>query len=174
MGATWAFYLIFVFFVVSQSTIISRKYTAKLEMDNKKSNEELLGEYNSKSDIECAARCQRECTIFGFHSQMKKCRTHKKNFTSGVSNEDGWRYYSHGLIPIDCKDLHGEGYTDSGVYEIYPYGTTTSTVTVYCDMTTMGGGWTAIQKRMNGSLSFDRDWTAYKNGFGSPEQDVWV
>ncbi|XP_062593512.1 fibroleukin-like [Saccostrea cucullata] len=41
-------------------------------------------------------------------------------------------------------------------------------------MTTMGGGWTTIQRRINGSLSFDRDWSAYKNGFGSPEQDVWV
>ncbi|XP_061190536.1 fibroleukin-like [Saccostrea echinata] len=41
-------------------------------------------------------------------------------------------------------------------------------------MVTMGGGWTAIQKRVNGSLSFDRSWTDYKNGFGSPEQDVWV
>ncbi|XP_061190575.1 fibroleukin-like [Saccostrea echinata] len=38
----------------------------------------------------------------------------------------------------------------------------------------MDGGWTAIQKRVNGSLSFDRSWTEYKNGFGSPEQDVWV
>ncbi|XP_062619826.1 ficolin-2-like [Saccostrea cucullata] len=41
-------------------------------------------------------------------------------------------------------------------------------------MTTMGGGWTAIQKRINGSLDFDRTWTEYKNGFGAPEQDVWV
>ncbi|XP_061176985.1 fibroleukin-like [Saccostrea echinata] len=41
-------------------------------------------------------------------------------------------------------------------------------------METMDGGWTAIQKRVNGSLSFDRTWAEYKNGFGSPEQDVWV
>ncbi|XP_062612854.1 fibroleukin-like [Saccostrea cucullata] len=41
-------------------------------------------------------------------------------------------------------------------------------------MTTMDGGWTAIQKRITGSLDFDRTWTKYKNGFGSPEQDVWV
>ncbi|XP_062593514.1 fibroleukin-like [Saccostrea cucullata] len=41
-------------------------------------------------------------------------------------------------------------------------------------MTTMGGGWTAIQKRVTGPLSFDRYWTEYKYGFGLPEQDVWV
>ncbi|XP_061190430.1 fibroleukin-like [Saccostrea echinata] len=34
--------------------------------------------------------------------------------------------------------------------------------------------WPAIQKRVSGSLRFDRNWTEYKNGFGSPEQDVWI
>ncbi|XP_062590849.1 ficolin-1-like [Saccostrea cucullata] len=41
-------------------------------------------------------------------------------------------------------------------------------------MTTMGGGWTAIQKRVDGSVIFERNWADYKNGFGSPEQDIWV
>ncbi|XP_062596406.1 fibroleukin-like [Saccostrea cucullata] len=41
-------------------------------------------------------------------------------------------------------------------------------------MTTMGGGWTAIQKRVDGSMSFDRNWLDYKNGFGLPEQNVWI
>ncbi|XP_061176829.1 fibroleukin-like [Saccostrea echinata] len=178
MGSLWAIYLIFVFFAVSHSTIISRKYITKLEFDDKKSSDELLKEYNSTSSIECATLCQRECSFYGFNSQMKKCRTHKKIFTSEMSNEAGWRYYSHdfpaSVTPIDCKDLHADGHTKSGVYNIYPYGTITSPVRVYCDMETMDGGWTAIQKRVNGSLSFDRNWTEYKNGFGSPEQDIWV
>ncbi|XP_061186265.1 fibroleukin-like [Saccostrea echinata] len=41
-------------------------------------------------------------------------------------------------------------------------------------METIGGGWTAIQKRVDGSVSFYRTWREYKNGFGSPEQDVWA
>ncbi|XP_062569850.1 microfibril-associated glycoprotein 4-like, partial [Saccostrea cucullata] len=77
-------------------------------------------------------------------------------------------------IPLDCKELYEDSKACSGVYNIYPYGTITSPVRVYCDMTTMGGGWTAIQKLVNGSLSFDGYWSAYKNGFSSPEQDVWV
>ncbi|XP_061190526.1 fibroleukin-like [Saccostrea echinata] len=147
---------------------------AKLEFDDKKSINELLKEYNSTSLIECAALCQRECRFFGFNSQMKKCHTHKKILTSEMSNEGDWRFYSHKFIPKDCKDLHTDGHTKTGVYEIYPYGTFTSPVRVYCDMETMDGGWMAIQKRVNGSLSFDRNWTEYKNGFGSPEQDIWV
>ncbi|XP_061190527.1 fibroleukin-like [Saccostrea echinata] len=78
------------------------------------------------------------------------------------------------VIPIDCKDLRADGHTSSGVYEIYPYGTITSPIRVYCDMETMDGGWTAIQKRVNGTLSFERTWTDYKNGFGTPEQDAWI
>ncbi|XP_062580725.1 fibroleukin-like [Saccostrea cucullata] len=172
MGALWAIYLIFVFFAVSQCTIISRKYIAKL--DDKISNEELLGQHKSTSVIECAARCQRECSFFGFNPQMKKCRTHKKNFTSEISDEAGWRYYLHDFVPKDCKDLHDNGHSNTGVYEIYPFGIRSRAVRVYCDMDTLNGGWTAIQKRINGSLSFNRTWTEYKNGFGDPIQDVWV
>ncbi|XP_062609855.1 angiopoietin-4-like [Saccostrea cucullata] len=121
--------------------------------------------------------CQRECVFFGFNSQTKKCRTHKKSLTSDTSEEAGWRYYSNNdfsSMPKDCKDLRENGTTITGVYTIYPYSTLTIPLSVYCEMTTMGGGWTAIQKRVDGSVTFDRNWTDYKNGFGSPEQNVWI
>ncbi|XP_062617659.1 ryncolin-1-like [Saccostrea cucullata] len=123
--------------------------------------------------------CQEECGFFGFNSQMKKCRTHKKRLTSELSDEAGWRYYSDNdcvfsAMPKDCQDLCEEGQATTGVYDIYPYRTLTMPISVYCDMTSMGGGWTAIQKRVDGSVSFDRNWAEYKNGFGSPEQNVWV
>ncbi|XP_062601845.1 microfibril-associated glycoprotein 4-like, partial [Saccostrea cucullata] len=118
--------------------------------------------------------CQGKCSFYGFNPQIQKCRIHKRVFTSGVSNETGWRYYSHDLIPLDCTDLYTDGRYDSGVYDIYPYGTITIPVLVFCHMTTMGGGWAAIQKRVDGSVSFNRSWTEYKNGFGAPEQDYWI
>ncbi|XP_062605702.1 microfibril-associated glycoprotein 4-like [Saccostrea cucullata] len=160
-----------------EATVFSQKYTLKIEFNNKKSDNELLRELDSHSLTECAAMCQGECSFYGFHPQMKKCRTHKRVFTSGVSNEGGWRYYSHhsqDSIPLDCKDLHRGNGSISGVYDIYPYRTISIPVTVYCDMKTMGGGWTAIQKRVNGSVSFVRNWAEYKSGFGAPELDYWI
>ncbi|XP_062587178.1 fibrinogen alpha chain-like [Saccostrea cucullata] len=74
----------------------------------------------------------------------------------------------------DCMGLRENGHTDSGVYEIYPFGTDPRPVRVYCDMNTMGGGWTAIQNRVNGSVSFERIWDEYKKGFGDAGQDFWI
>ncbi|XP_062619440.1 microfibril-associated glycoprotein 4-like [Saccostrea cucullata] len=179
MSSQWVISLIVGFLGLSKATIISQKYAAKLAFDDKKSNSELLREQNAHSLTECAAMCQRECVFFGFNSQLKKCRTHKKRLTSELSDEAGWRYYSDNdcvfsAMPKDCKDLCEEGKTSTGVYDIYPYGTLITPISVYCDMTTMGGGWTVIQKRVDGSVIFDRNWAEYKNGFGSTEQNVWV
>ncbi|XP_062566528.1 microfibril-associated glycoprotein 4-like [Saccostrea cucullata] len=78
------------------------------------------------------------------------------------------------FLPRDCKELLDNDYTYTGVYDVYPYGISSIPVKVFCDMSTMGGGWTGIQKRMDGSVTFDRNWIDYKNGFGSSEAEVWI
>ena len=42
-----------------------------------------------------------------------------------------------------------------------------------CDMETDGGGWLVIQKRINGSVDFYRNWTDYVYGFGDLEREFW-
>ncbi|NWW16894.1 ANGP4 protein, partial [Falcunculus frontatus] len=44
----------------------------------------------------------------------------------------------------------------------------------YCDMETDRGGWTIIQLRVNGSLSFQRNWREYKQGFGDVAGEYWL
>lgn len=31
-----------------------------------------------------------------------------------------------------------------------------------------------IQRRVNGSVNFYRDWNSYKDGFGSPDHELWL
>ncbi|XP_066918087.1 ficolin-1-like [Clytia hemisphaerica] len=37
-----------------------------------------------------------------------------------------------------------------------------------------GGGWTVLQQRVDGSVSFDREWVAYKHGFGTFNGNFWL
>ena len=68
--------------------------------------------------------------------------------------------------------MYQAGERESGEYAVDPDGK--GTIKVYCDMVTDGGGWTVVQRRVNGSVDFYRDWTSYKNGFGSLSSEFWL
>ena len=71
-----------------------------------------------------------------------------------------------------CAGLYKSGKTTSGVYTIDHDGS--GAFDVFCDQTTAGGGWAVFQKRMDGSVSFYRGWTNYKNGFGNLNGEFWL
>ncbi|XP_041471276.1 angiopoietin-4-like [Lytechinus variegatus] len=80
--------------------------------------------------------------------------------------------------PRDCADVQAEGATISGIYLIHPLGVD-NPFHVYCDMETEGGGWTMFQRRLNplnrpNPVTFDRNTTSYKEGFGSVAGDHWL
>ena len=73
----------------------------------------------------------------------------------------------------DCLAFYNEGFRVNGIYKLLT-GTAFGDKRVYCDQTTMGGGWTVIQRRQDGSVDFNRTWNDYKDGFGELFGEFWI
>ncbi|KAK3596604.1 hypothetical protein CHS0354_035881 [Potamilus streckersoni] len=78
-------------------------------------------------------------------------------------------------LGVDCASLFRRGTKVSGVYTLQPDPADNSTrFDAYCDMENDGGGWTVIQRRIDGSDDFYRGWESYKIGFGNFLHDFWL
>ncbi|XP_048457358.1 fibrinogen-like protein 1 [Rhincodon typus] len=75
--------------------------------------------------------------------------------------------------PLDCASIYYNGVSQSGVYTIIP-SIGGLPIRVYCDMDTAAGGWTIIQRRVDGTIDFNRGWTEYKEGFGELTAEFWL
>ena len=73
---------------------------------------------------------------------------------------------------IDCKDVLNKGWKQDGVYLIQRPGEDTYRP-IRCRMSILGGGWTVVQRRVDGSISFEGDWERYKHGFGEVSREFW-
>ncbi|XP_004560956.5 fibrinogen-like 2a [Maylandia zebra] len=77
------------------------------------------------------------------------------------------------LAPRDCSDYNVLEVRRNGIYRVTP-DARNGTFEVFCDMESFGGGWTVIQQRLNGSISFNRTWAEYKKGFGNLRGEFWL
>uniref|UniRef100_A0A3Q2C6I7 Fibrinogen-like 2a n=2 Tax=Cyprinodon variegatus TaxID=28743 RepID=A0A3Q2C6I7_CYPVA len=77
------------------------------------------------------------------------------------------------IAPRDCSDYNAMEVRKNGVYRVTP-DPRNGTFEVFCEMESFGGGWTVIQQRVNGSVSFNRTWTEYKKGFGNLRGEFWL
>ncbi|KAH3791157.1 hypothetical protein DPMN_144637 [Dreissena polymorpha] len=81
---------------------------------------------------------------------------------------------SDDIIRRQSKNINScDGVAVSGEYVInhtsYPYG-----MKVYCDVDSKNKGWMVIQRRIDGSVDFNRSWTDYKAGFGNLRGEFWL
>ena len=75
-----------------------------------------------------------------------------------------------------CCDLNAFYFNTKppGVYQMQCWcGGKWSTTSVFCDTKTADGGWTVIQRRVDGSVDFNRSWSDYEKGFGDLNGEFW-
>nr|XP_022307527.1 fibroleukin-like [Crassostrea virginica] len=142
-----------------------------------------VSEFSSKTLLECGMKFDQFCGCFGYNTQTQVCRVFKTCSMNGpMEYEEGWIYYfldklSEKVEAENCQDIFEKGYTTSGIYTIYPWDKCDKdfrAVDVFCDMETLGGGWTVLQRRNSGSTSFNQTWNKYKIGFGSLNETFWI
>ncbi|GFR22747.1 protein scabrous [Trichonephila clavata] len=125
----------------------------KLIENNRKSNENSLWNYRDA----LANMARRAHNMSGEILMLTNAQTNLR--------QDMDKFVKH--LPKDCSLQ-----TESGIIliEVPSLGP----MEVYCDTDPEGGPWIMIQKRFNGSESFFRDWTEYKNGFGQLSSEFWI
>ena len=77
-----------------------------------------------------------------------------------------------GVLPRDCHEMlmASSGQARDGVYLIQP-----GRFPVLASCAMQAGGWTVVQHiTVNSSVSFDRTWAEYRQGFGSLTGDHWL
>ncbi|XP_069465470.1 angiopoietin-related protein 2 isoform X2 [Ambystoma mexicanum] len=73
----------------------------------------------------------------------------------------------------DCLQALEDGHDTSTIYLVKP-DNANRLMQVWCDQRHDPGGWTVIQRRLDGSVNFFRNWETYKQGFGNIDGEYWL
>ncbi|XP_042272985.1 angiopoietin-related protein 4-like [Thunnus maccoyii] len=102
---------------------------------------------------------------------QKRVKSHRRRDEETVLRGEAEQSDAQSGLARDCHDLFVRGQRASGVYTVQPENS--QPFSVLCDMTSEGG-WTVIQKRLDGSQNFNQLWESYKKGFGSLSGEFWL
>ncbi|XP_052098336.1 fibrinogen-like protein 1 [Mytilus californianus] len=120
------------------------------------------------SSVACTSLCtsDKDCVTASYDNFTKQCILDSDCTPSTEKWQNAVLIRISGR-PTDCSEIPNGSI--SGVYKIFA---NNNCVSVYCDM--KGDGWTVIQRRQDGLTEFYRDWSDYKNGFGSLTGEHWL
>ncbi|XP_077465691.1 fibrinogen-like protein 1 [Stigmatopora argus] len=122
----------------------------------------------------CASdQCDEELARLKEQEKLLKSQFHKqhlllqrlRNFNQAKNEENTKVNQTLKTNNKDCSQLYISGSKASGYFNIQPQ-FSMNPIKVYCDMSE-GGGWTVMQRRIDGAENFNRSWVDYKNGFGN-------
>ncbi|CAC5400805.1 Ryncolin-2,Fibrinogen C domain-containing protein 1-A,Microfibril-associated glycoprotein 4,Ficolin-1-A,Ryncolin-1,Tenascin,Fibrinogen C domain-containing protein 1-B,Fibrinogen C domain-containing protein 1 [Mytilus coruscus] len=106
--------------------------------------------------------------------QKTKCHCHDKHFIGTDGTADSSSTYfklDKRTNSRNCYDIYMCYSKGNGVYNVSLDGTKDD-FQIYCDMD--NGGWSVIQSRFDGSLSFQKSYMEYKEGFGDVYGEYWL
>ncbi|KAL0970678.1 hypothetical protein UPYG_G00245600 [Umbra pygmaea] len=101
---------------------------------------------------------------------------HARSVKTSIRSERQADYVGKDCADIQQNHLTGE---KSGLYKINPSSRAgEGVVEVYCDQEGLLTGWTLVQQRQHGGVSFNQSWAKYQNGFGRVDAvgngDIWL
>jgi len=129
--------------------------------------------FNTSSQVECLLKCKQTSGCHSAQVELSKwlCSLFNTSYRE-LRSKGSATVYVLEPFPTDCLYWRAiVGSTVDGIYEIKVNGIKKK---VFCDMTTDGGGWTVFQQRFDGSVSFNRDWNDFRNGFGDADNEYWL
>lgn len=135
----------------------------------------IVSSKDESSYTDCIAFCMDHDEIWLSASlQKNKCNCHNKHFIATDGSTDSSSTYfklDKSTNSHNCYDIYSCYSKGNGVYNVSLDGTKDD-FHIYCDMD--NGGWSVIQRRFDGSLSFEKSYVEYQEGFGDVDGEYWL
>ena len=174
MNALRSIYIIELMIVNASSKIFN-----KVSVNQKPLQEPFATTSIDRFEERCFSMCSLNSKCFAFlvdeqNPSSLKCLLYDIpfNFMTLVPHAIDSVLYSIVQSFRDCLDWYDAGARETGVYPIRVK--EDATKEVRCNMDIEGGGWLVLQHRFDGNVNFHRNWSEYKNGFGSVGNEFWL